>query len=225
MTEIEKIVGKMGVEGLHFGSQRAMRHPSTVAFVFGTKNEIDIINLEKTHQSLEKAKEFLRALGKEGKKLLLVGNKSEARKVVMEVAISAKLPYVAERWIGGTLTNFDEIRKRVNRLIELTEKGSTALDKYTKRERTKIGHEIKDLERYFRGIEDMSELPAAMLVVDSDKEDIAVTEAGKIGIPVVSVSSTDCDISKIKYPIVANDKSQTSIRYVVGELIKAYKNQ
>lgn len=215
----------MGAAGIHFGSQRARRHPSTASFVFTTKGDIEIVNLEKTIEAIQKAKDFLQTLGKEGKKVLLVGNKSEARDAIIKAATMAKLPYVAERWIGGTLTNFEEIRKRVNRMVELGEKGTAQSHKYTKRERAKIAHEIKDLERYFRGIVDMTELPKAMLVIDSDKEAIAVTEANKIGIPVISLSSTDCNVNNIKYPIIGNDKSQTSIKYVLDELIKAYRGQ
>jgi small subunit ribosomal protein S2 len=221
----DKTLELMGAAGIHFGSQRARRHPSTASFVFTVKGDVEIVNLEKTTDALEKAKEYLKELGKSGKKLLLVGNKSEARDAVMKAALHAKLPYVAERWIGGTLTNFEEIRKRVNRMIELGDKGVAKDIKYTKRERAKITHEIKDLERYFRGIVDMTEIPSAMLVIDSDKEAIAVTEAAKFGIPVISLSSTDCNINGIKYPIVGNDKSQTSIKYIVDELIKAYKGQ
>jgi len=166
----------------------------------------------------------LRNLAKGGKPLLLVGNKNEAREVVKDIAEAAGLPYVALRWIGGTLTNSDQIKKRVDRLIELRTQGSKGdLMKYTKRERAKIAHEVKDLERYFTGIIDMKQAPGALLVIDPRKEEIALAEARKLGIPVVALANTDCDISGIAYPVVGNDKTLSSISFVLKVLVQAYK--
>jgi len=224
-TKTDGLLEAMENSGVHFGAPRSRRHPSTKGFVFGTKNDIEIIDLEKTQVSLEKAKDFVTGLGKEGKILLLVGNKSEAREAIKSVAEKMGLPYVALRWIGGTLTNFDEIRKRLDRLADLKGKAASGdLSKYTKKERAKVAHEVKDLERFFSGITELKQLPSALLVVDSDKENIAVTEAKKINIPVISLSSTDCDISNIDYPVVGNDKSVASIKLLIGEIVNAYRN-
>lgn len=214
----------MAAAGVHFGAPRSRRHPSTKAGVFGTKGNIEIIDLEKTATSLEKAQEFVAKLRKEGKIILLVGNKSEARDVIKHAATRMSLPYVNLRWIGGTITNFDEIRKRLDKLSDLRSKGASGdLSKYTKKERAKINHEIKDLERFFSGISEMKEIPSALFVIDSDKESTAVTEAHKMRIPVVALSSTDCDINGIEYPIVGNDKAIASIRFIVDAVMSAYK--
>jgi len=221
-----KVLESMASVGLHFGAPRSRRHPSTKAFSFGVKNDIEIIDLEKTLVGLDKVKEFVKKLAGEGKKFMLVGNKSEARDAVEKAGEKADLPWVALRWIGGTLTNFDEIRKRVDRLADLETKGASGeLGKYTKKERARIGHEVKDLKRFFSGIINMSQLPSAMFVIDSDKEAIAITEAKKINIPVISLSSTDCDISLVDFPIVGNDKSAGSIKFIVEQIVEAYRGK
>jgi len=224
VTEIAKkpniFVQGLSEAGVHYGSRRARRHPSTKPFVFGTKNDIEIIDLEKTESSIIKAKEFLAKLRETGKKLLLVGNKSEARSVIEKAAIRAGLPYVALRWIGGTFTNFDEIRKRVERLGDWEAKSNSGeLNKYTKKERARIAHEVGNLKRFFSGIVEMHELPGAVFVVDPDKESIAVTEAKKLGIPLLGLANTDCDISVLDYPIVGNDKSVASIKLIMDEIV------
>ncbi|MEK7535782.1 MAG: 30S ribosomal protein S2 [Patescibacteria group bacterium] len=223
-TKADPRLDAMATAGMHFGAPKSRRHPSTKNFVFGVKNNFEIIDLDKTRTSLEKAKEFVSALGKEGKVLLLVGNKSEARDVIKQAALRAGLPYVALRWMGGTLTNFDEIRKRVDRLGELeAREASGDLGKYTKKERARISHEVKNLKRFFSGITEMQTMPSAMFVIDSDKEEIALTEARRIHIPTISLSSTDCNINDVNYPIVGNDKAVASIKYIVNEIITAYK--
>lgn len=216
----------MAAAGMHFGAHRSRRHPSTKNFTFGAKNDIEMIDLEKTLSSIEKAAEFAKRLGDEGKPILLVGNKTEAREPIKKAAERAGLPYVALRWMGGTLTNFDEIKKRVARLEELESKGESGeLGKYTKKERARLAHELKNLKRFFSGIVDMAELPKAMFVVDSDHEEIAITEAKKIGIPVIAFSNTDCNVSSVDYPIIGNDKSGASIKFVVDHIVSAWKNR
>lgn len=223
-TKTDRNMEEMASAGVHFGAPRSRRHPSTKSGVFGTKNDIEIVDLEKTQVSLEKAREFVAKLRKDGKIILLVGNKSEAREAVRHAATRMNLPYVALRWIGGTLTNFDEIRKRLDRLSDLRTKGASGdLSKYTKKERARISHEVKDLERFFSGISEMKEIPSALFVIDSDKEHTAVTEARKMHIPVISLSGTDCDIGSIEYPIIGNDKAIASIRFIVDIVLSAYK--
>ncbi len=223
-NDLQKVIETMSVAGLHFGALRSRRHPSTSSYVFGAKGQVEIIDLEKSLAGLEKAKEFLRGLAKQQRPLLIVGNKNEARDTVRQMAEAADIPYVALRWIGGTLTNSEQIKKRVDKLIDLRTQGSRGdLMKYTKRERAKIAHEVKDLERYFTGIINMKSAPGALLVIDPKKEEIAIAEAKKLGIPVVALANTDCDISGIAYPVVGNDKTLSSIAFILKVLIQAYK--
>ena len=218
------ILEAMFTAGAHYGHTRSRRHPSVAAFIFGKKNASEIINLEETKVSLERAEQFLEELGRTRKQLLMVGNKPEARTVLQKEAQRLGMPYVSARWIGGTITNFEEIKKRLAKLEDLRAKRSSGgLDVYTKRERGVIDKEISDLERKFSGLLTLKGLPAALIVVDSRAEEIAVLEALARKIPVVSISSSNCDISKIDYPIVANDSSNASIAFFVGRLADAYE--
>jgi small subunit ribosomal protein S2 len=220
----EGIVKELFKLGAHFGFSRSRRHPSTDRFIFGFKNRQSVIDLEQSAASLETAKEFVKGLGVSGKLLLLVGSKPPAKGSVAAGAMGASLPYVTERWLGGTLTNFKELRRRTNRLLHLREEEATGgLMIYTKKERGVIGKEQEKLERYFSSLIHLTELPGAVFVVDANDETIAVAEAKKLGIPVITLSNSDCDIRGITYPIIGNDASQGSIRYFVQELIEAYE--
>lgn len=227
MIEEKKVnnerVEQMFAVGAHFGFSKTRRHASVAPYIFGIKNRVEIIDLEKVDALLEKALAFISGLAKEGKQVLFVGGKNEARTALKIAAESIGMPYVDGRWIGGTLTNFPEIKKRLIKLEDLVkqkEKGELA--KYTKKERLMIDREIANLERFFSGISSLKDLPKAVVVVDAKKEIIAVTEAQKMNIPVVALCGTDCDISKINYPIVANDASLSSIAFFMNEIAKAY---
>jgi len=210
--------------GAHFGYTRTRRHPSAKAYVLGTKNRVDILNPEKIETLNEKAREFVKTLAASGKTIIFVGSKPEARDIVKKAAEEISQPYVVERWIGGTLTNFPEIKKRIDKLATLLadrEKGATAV--YTKKERLLIDREIERLGKYFSGLASLKNLPAAVFVVDSKNEHIAVKEARKINIPVISVSNSDCDLTGISYPVVGNDAATSSISFFVDEIVGAYK--
>lgn len=223
-TKNEELVQELFKVGAHFGYSRSSRHSSTKPFIFGFKNKTAIIDLEKTIEALEVAQNFARELGQARKNLLLVGTKSEARKAVKGLAESAGLPFVTERWIGGTMTNFKEIKKRVDRMEELREKSEKGeLTMYTKKERGVIAKELRDLERYFDGLVGMSKLPGAILVIDAKHEENAVAEALNVKIPVIALCNSDCDITKLEYPIVANDSSVMSISFFVKKIVEAYK--
>jgi len=214
----------MFAAGAHFGYSRSRRHPSAKAFIFGTKNGIEIMDLEKTSVELEKAKAFVNTLAKGGKQILFVGTKSESKKVVEDGASSIDMPFVADRWVGGVLTNFPEIKKRVALLEDLRskkEKGELAI--YTKKERSLIDKDIERLERNFAGIVSMKETPAAMFVVDPRKESIAIKEAQHLGIPVVALASSDCNIKEIDFPIPGNDSSVSSVSFFVSQIVDAFK--
>jgi len=227
MEEIKKVnntrIDEMFKAGAHFGYSKTRRHPSVSQYIFGVKNKVEIINLERTDELLEKALTFIATLAKEGKQVLFVGGKNEARGALKIAAESVGMPFVDGRWIGGTLTNFPEIKKRLAKLEDLTkQKERGELSKYTKKERLMIDREIANLERFFSGISSLKDLPKAMVVIDSKKEEIAVTEAQKMNIPVIALSGTDCDISCINYPIVANDSAISSITFFANEMAKAY---
>lgn len=219
------VVEAMFKVGAHFGLSKSRRHPSTEPFVFGVKNKIEIFDLEKTYDALEKAKGFVASMAASGKQALFVAGKSEAIPAVKAAAMKAGQPMVAGRWIGGTLTNFGQIRKRIekfeNRLKE-REKGDLA--KYTKKERLLIDREIAKLETLFGGIVSMKEKPGVLIVVDPKKEAIAVEEARQTGVPVVAIASTDCDLSLVDYPIPANDASAPAAAFFLNELAHAYND-
>ncbi len=211
--------------GAHFGLGRSRRSPTITPFIFGTKNNTDIFDLEKTEAGFEKAKAFVSNLAKEGKNILFVGGKKEASMAVRTAAEMENMPYVDGRWIGGTISNFVQIRKRIDRyekLVSDKEKGELA--KYTKRERLLIDKEIASLEKMFLGIVSMKKLPDAVFVIDPRHEKNAVKEAQDFNIPVIALCGSDCNISKITHPIIGNDNSRASIRFFTDEIVKAYRS-
>jgi small subunit ribosomal protein S2 len=211
--------------GAHFGFKKSRRHPTVVPYLFTTKEGVDIFDLEKTAVSIESVKELLKQAGLTGKTVLFVGTKDESSKIIKKVAEQVEAPYVANRWIGGMLTNFSEIKKRINRLEALThESTSGELErKYTKKERVMIGREMDKLAFNFGGIAKITKNPDYMLVVDPRHDHIAVTEAKVRNIPVIAIMSSDCDASQIDYPVVVNDSLQTSVSLILEELAAAYK--
>ncbi len=222
-TKGNDVIDTMFNAGAHFGYQKSRRDASTSPFIFGIKNKVEIIDLEKTNEQLEKAKEFVFNLAKSGKQMLFVGGKSEAKVAVKIAAMSIDMPYVDGRWIGGAITNFPEIKKRIAKFEDLQkQKEKGELSKYTKKERLLIDREIENLDTMFSGIVSMKEAPKALFVIDPKKEFIAVAEAKKAGIPVIALSNTDCNIKTIDFPIVANDASVSSISFFVTEIAKAY---
>lgn len=209
--------------GAHVGFSRTRRHPSADPFLYATKDRTDIFNLEETAKRLTKATEFASSLAASSKQIVFVGGKHEAQEAVKSAAERAGLPYVAGRWIGGTLTNFKIIRKRIDRLEKLmAEREAGELAKYTKKERLMIDREIDELLARFGGIVSVKELPAALFVVDTRHEKTAVQEANQLKIPVIGLSSSDGDFSLIQYPIPANDTSVKSVRLIVDEIAEAY---
>jgi len=209
--------------GAHVGFSRTRRHPTADPFLYATKDRTDIFNLEETTKRLTKAIEFATALAASGKQVVFVGGKHEAQEAVKSAAERAGLPYVAGRWIGGTLTNFKNIRKRIDRLEKLmAEREAGELAKYTKKERLMIDREIDELLVRFGGIVAVKDLPAALFVVDTRHEKTAVQEANQLKIPVIGLSSSDCDFSLVQYPIPANDTSVKAVRLIVGEIADAY---
>ncbi len=223
-TKNTQLIEHMFKAGAHFGYSRSCRHPSTKPYIFGIKNRLEIFDLEKTADKLVVAKQFLFSLGAEGKRVIFVGTKNEAREALEREASAVAMPHVSLRWIGGSLTNFPEIRRRIDKyedLMSKREKGE--LTKYTKKERLMIDREIAKLEKTFLGIVSLKEMPAAMVVVDPGKEEIAVAEAKKNHVPIVAICGSDCDLKSVEYPVPANDSSKSSIEFLIKELANAYK--
>lgn len=209
--------------GAHYGLARSRRHPSTMDYIFGLKDGIEIIDLEKTKDLLDDALDFARELGEEQGQILWVTSKSEANRVIHNAAEALDHPYVTGRWIGGTLTNFDQIRGQVEKLEELEAKQESGeLEKYTKKEQMLFDREIDRLKDKFGGIRSMTDKPAAVYMVDSKAEYIALQEARQNDIPVIGLCNVDCDINQVDYPIVANDGAVDSIRLFTHMIRDAY---
>ncbi len=208
--------------GAHFGYSRARRHPTAAPYLFGTKDRTDIFDLEETERRMNAARAFAHSIAG-AKQILFVGGKNEVTDIIKAAAERAGAPYAAGRWIGGTLTNFKNIRKRIEILLKLQQERETgALDKYTKHERLLIDRKIDELIRHFGGLTNMAELPGALFVVDTRHENTAVLEANQLRIPVIGLASSDCDFSRVQYPIPANDTSVRSVRLVCDALSEAY---
>lgn len=210
--------------GAHFGFSKSRRHPSVSPFIFGSKNRVDIFDLEKTQEGLSKALEFVAKLSEDKGTLLFIGGKPEASEAVRNVAESVGMPYVASRWIGGTLTNFGEISKRVGTMKDLiSQKEKGELAKYTKKERVLIDRKIEKLQKMFWGIRDMASLPKAVFIVDPRFEDIALKEAKDMGLKVIALCGSDNNIKEIDFPITANDSNIGSVKLFVEKIGEAYK--
>jgi len=210
---------EMTQAGLHFGHKTSRIHPKMMPYLAGVKNTIHIIDLEKTREKLREALEFVRRLVVNNKTLLIIGTKVQIKGLVKELAEELVLPYVSERWLGGTFTNFEIIKKRIGYFKELERKKKEGeLEKYTKRERIKIDKELRDLEIKFGGIKNLEKLPDAVLVLDMKKDDLAVKEAKMKGISVVAISHTNTDPRLADYPIPANDDAISSVKYILDKV-------
>jgi small subunit ribosomal protein S2 len=199
--------------GVHFGHQTRFWNPKMAPFIFGERNKIHIINLEKTQPMYAEAAGFVRSIVADGGKVLFVGTKRSAREAVEKEARRCEMPYVNQRWLGGMLTNFKTIRGSIKRLMELTEMSENGtLGKRGKKEATMMRREKDKLEKSLGGIKDMTALPDAIFVIDVGYHKIAVTEAKKLGIPIVAVVDTNHNPDPISYIIPGNDDSSRAIR-------------
>jgi small subunit ribosomal protein S2 len=223
MSTKNPIIDKLFSVGAHFGYAPSRRHPTQAPYIFGAKGGIELFDLEKTASLLENALNFVKTLGAERKVLLFVGGKAEAREAVERAALRINQPYSSGRWIGGSITNFSEIRKRLARLQELSEKREKGeLAQFTKRERLLIDREITDLELMFGGLRGMQKNPDALIVIDPKREEGAVAEARQMNIPVIALMNTDCNRSLIQYPIPGNDASRDTLSYILDEIAASY---
>ncbi|MCA9366429.1 30S ribosomal protein S2 [Candidatus Kaiserbacteria bacterium] len=223
-TNDQNLIERLFSAGAHFGFSKSRRHPTVKPYLFGNKQGTDIFDLEKTSELLAAAKAAVAEAGEQGKTVLFVGTKEEVKKLVEHFAKEVAAPYVINRWIGGTVTNWSEIKKRIARLHELIAEGESGeLErKYTKKERVLIGREADKLTFNFGGIKDIEKTPDMLLVVDPRHESIAVAEASELGIPVVGIMSSDNDLTKVTYPVLVNDALQASVTLALTELTTAY---
>ena len=208
--------------GVHFGHQTRRWNPKMSEYIFAERNGIYIIDLQKTVKKLEEAYSFIREVSINGGEVLFVGTKKQAMDSIKEEAIRCGMPFVNARWLGGMLTNFKTIQKRIKRLAQLKameQDGTFAL--LPKKEVIKLNLEIEKLEKFMGGITEMKKQPAALFIVDPRKERIAVAEAHKLGIPIVAIVDTNCDPDEVDYVIPGNDDAIRAVRLIAGAMADA----
>jgi small subunit ribosomal protein S2 len=209
--------------GVHFGHQTRRWNPKMKPYIFTERNGIYIIDLQKTVKGLEKAYDFVRELSKNNGSILFVGTKRQAQDPLRDEALRCGQFFINQRWLGGLLTNFTTIRKRVNRMVELeTMDADGSINKYPKKEVIKLHKEREKLEKSLSGIKEMKETPGALFVIDPRRETIAVLEARKLGIPVIAIVDTNCDPELIDYPIPGNDDAIRAIELIVNLMSSAF---
>lgn len=219
----EKLIKSMMDAGVEYGHRSARLHPKMKPYISGMKMGIYLIDLMQTAEKLKASLEFLQSIKKEGKQVLFVGTKIQIRKSVAEIAQKCNMPYVHERWLGGTLTNFKVISRRVKELIEKEEKRDKGgFDHYTKKERLVIDQEIERLRKNFQGLKMMKELPAAVFIFDLDKNELAAREALRKGIKSIALVDTNLNPTIVDYPIPANDDALSSVAFILEEVKKIF---
>jgi len=211
--------------GAHFGHKKERSHPRAKDFIYTIRDSVYVIDLEKTVLKLKQAIEYLKSQIDAGKTILFIGTKRQAKELVRKTAVNLGMPYIVERWLGGTLTNFETIGKSLKQLTELEELiKSEAFAKYTKKERMRIEKKANRLNLLFEGIKDLKFVPDVLFVVDTVNENVAVQEAVKINIPIVGICDTNADPALINYPIPANDDSEKTIKLILEAIEKGIKS-
>lgn len=210
---------EMAKAGVHLGHAKSKNHPAMQAYIFGVRNTVSVIDLVKTKEKLAAALEFLRGVAEKGGLILLVGTRPASHQIVLEVAKRTNMPCFVERWVGGTLTNFKVIAKRVEQMESIErEKASGGFDKYKKKERLKKDEELERLKKNFDGLRTLKRLPDAVFVVDITQDTTAVMEAKRMKIPVVALVDTNSNANLIDWPIPSNDDALSAVRYMVGRI-------
>jgi len=214
MIDLKKLVEA----GVHFGHHSSKWHPKMKPYIWGTRNKVHLINVAKTAFLMERAEKFLETAAAEGKQILWVGTKKTAQPIIRAIAAKLNQPYVSHRWIGGTLSNFEQVKKAITRLLhfrDILEKGTT---RATKKEQSVMAKEVERLEKNIGGITKMNGLPAAIIVVDGKKEHAVIREAANVGIPVIGLIDTNTDPSGVSYLIPSNDDSPKAIEVIFDYL-------
>jgi small subunit ribosomal protein S2 len=202
--------------GAHFGHKKERSHPRAKDFTYTIRDSVYVIDLEQTVARLEVAIEYLKKQIELGKTVLFVGTKRQAKDLIKKTATNLGMPYIVERWLGGTITNFETINKSLKQLVKLEELvKAEEFNKYTKKERSRIEEKIKKLNSIFEGIKEMKYVPDVLFVVDAAHEDVAVLEARKVGMPIVGICDTNANPDLIDYPIPANDDSEKTIALIL----------
>jgi small subunit ribosomal protein S2 len=207
--------------GMHFGHKKSRWNPRMNSYIFGIRNGVHIIDLEKSLKLFQKALGEIEKTIEKGQSIMLVGTKRQVKDLVRAIAEKAEIAYVNERWVGGTLTNFPVIKKRIKYYLDSQEtlkKGR--LSGLTKLERTKLAKELERIEEKMGGLIDLKELPGLIIVLDINKDELAVKEAQKMGIPVVGLVDSNSDPKAVEFPIPANDDALSSLRYICGVFLK-----
>ena len=208
--------------GVHFGHQTRRWNPKMDRYIFTQRNGIYIIDLQKTVKKLDEAYNFAKQIAEDGGSILFVGTKKQASDAIKEEAIRCGMPFVNARWLGGMLTNFKTIRKRIARLAQLKEMSENGtFDLLPKKEVLKLNLQIEKLEKFLGGIVDMKKQPAAMFIVDPKKEKIAVAEAHKLNIPIIAIVDTNCDPDEIDYVIPGNDDAIRAVKLITAAMADA----
>lgn len=208
--------------GVHLGHAKSKNHPTMQPYIFGVRNTISILDLTQTEEKLRKAMDFIRGIAHRGGLVLFVGTRPGARKVVEETAKQALMPYFTERWIGGTLTNYKMISKRIAEMQSLEkEKETGGFEKYTKKERARKDDEITRLRRFFDGLRKLTRMPDAVVIVDTTHDTTAVREAKKMKIPIVALCDSNANADLIDFPIPSNDHALPAITYMLGKFTEA----
>jgi small subunit ribosomal protein S2 len=216
MTTSEKLLKDMLKSGVHFGHRPTKWNPKMAPFIYGRHSGVHVFDLNKTAEALQDACEFLKTLSKEGKTVLFVGTKQQATRIVEEVAVDCGMPHITHKWVPGLLTNFSTIKQRIKYLKSLKEqKKAGDFDKYTKKEALQLEKTIVKLQAALGGVEDMEKKPDALFVIDVVRDNIAVKEAKKLGIPIIAVVDSNADPSEITHPIPGNDDAINSISFLV----------
>ena len=215
-------IEEMMKAGVHLGHAKSKNHPAMQPYVFGVRNTISLIDLLKTKEKLAAALEFVKNISAGGGMILFVGTRPAAREAVAEAAKKTKMPYFVERWIGGALTNFKVISKRVEYMERLEkEKTGGEFEKYTKKERMKKEEEITHLSKLFDGLRMMKRLPDAVFIVDITHDDTAIREARRMKIPMMALCDTNSNADLVQYPIPSNDDALPAVRYMVQRIGQA----
>jgi len=208
--------------GLHFGHSHKKKNPKMDPYLYGMRNNIDIIDLLETEKQLNIVLDYLKEIKAKKPLILFVGTKPSAKKIVMELAQKLSMPYVIERWLGGTLTNFESIKRRVEFLKEMEKKKQEGeFEKYTKQERLRIEKEIERTEKKLGGLKNLERLPDILFVVDANKEKIAIKEAKRKNICVIALCDSDGDPTSVDYFIPVNDEGISSLKYIFDKVEKA----
>lgn len=219
MAEVKLNTEEMSQAGLQFGHKVSKLHPKMKPFVSGVKNNVNIIDLEKTAKELDRALKFIEKLVSENKIILFVGTKIQVKNLVKQTAEQCGMPYVTERWLGGTFTNFETIKKRVEYFMDLEKKRAAGeLEKYTKKERLNFDKELEGLKIKFEGIKNMAKLPEVVIVFDMKKDDTCVREAKKKGIKIIGLADTNINPDFADYVIPANDDAISSVKYILEKI-------